>query len=454
MFPTKLVQTLLRYWTIHAVLGWAFAQQSCTDQGIANCQASNRLCFLDETSNESCQSCIDGYVELTGKCIPVGSLTIREFFSEFNPFYQGSSNSNLGQRQSSLQSMASFISAHNSQSSQPKFWLVLNKFAADTVDEIKERLGLLPSDSTSSNLDPVPTDPSVAVTETSVDWVKAGAVTSVKDQGRCGCCWAVAVAGAIEGAAAVSSNFSYLQSISFQQFISCDTNNLGCDGGNPAVALNYADKNSFGGLTRLNDYPFTDATGATTQTCKLDSGGYPIAVTTTGAGYVVSTDTSDSFTDRVSKMKQVLLRQPIVISMRAYCNTITAYGGGIITDDGDCACSDSTCLDHAVLLVGFNDEVSDPYWLVKNSWGTDWGEGGYFRVAQANPTNSPYGLFALMAEGVVPTNASNSTGQVNDQPQTVNKFVLDSWMIGLIAAAGAVILGLMCLGCCCGSRGK
>jgi C1A family cysteine protease len=103
---------------------------------------------------------------------------------------------------------------------------------------------------------------------TQVDWVSEGAVTSVKDQGRCDCCWAVSLAGAVEGAAFV--NNGYFQSLSFQQYISCNERNLGCDGGNLVIALRYTWLNTYGGLTRLNDYEYTDYKGSTTEECQVE----------------------------------------------------------------------------------------------------------------------------------------------------------------------------------------
>jgi len=101
-----------------------------------------------------------------------------------------------------------------------------------------------------------------------IDWVELGGVTHVKDQGRCGCCWAVSLSGAIEGGVySDPSNYGYLQSLSFQQFLSCSKTNGGCDGGNLALASLYAQIGLFKGITRLNDYPYTDYFGTTTEEC-------------------------------------------------------------------------------------------------------------------------------------------------------------------------------------------
>jgi len=259
------------------------------------------------------------------------------------------------------------------------------------------------------------------------------------------------MAGALEGAAAIASNFSYLQSLSFQQFISCDHSNYGCEGGSQVLALDYAESNTFGGMARLNDYAYTDDDGSTTQICNLRN--QKLAVEAQGSGYVVSMDSYDTFDNRVAKMKSVLSRQPISISMRAICRTMTAYASGVLTDDGDCACADISCIDHAVLLVGFDDEDDAPFWKVKNSWGSNWGEDGYFRVSQANPTGSvsSWGLFGLLAEGIVPDFATNATGQVIDKPQRVQ--ALDTWSIVLLALGAVLVVVILC-SCvsrmCCG----
>jgi len=341
---------------VHATA--AAAQQghdycSSDDIVVSTCKASNRLCVVDGAGRDSCGACANGYVEFAGSCRNVQNINLQWFLDEFKPFFRkgnGDSSSSsttiqAAERQMSLQDMLSFISGHNSQQPPPKFWLGLNKFAADTIDEVKQRLGLRrPTNNTSTVIPPFNRSrASIVITDSTsvVDWVQAGAVTSVKDQGRCGCCWAIAMAGAIEGAAAVQTNFTYLQSVSFQQFVSCDDSSYGCDGGDPVTALTYAESNPFGGMTRLNDYAFTDGNGDTTEQCNI--GNRPLAIEAKGAAYVVSMDTYDTFDNRVVKMKEALSQKPVSTAMHALCNTMSAYSSGVITDDGDCACEDFNC---------------------------------------------------------------------------------------------------------------
>lgn len=86
-------------------------------------------------------------------------------------------------------------------------------------------------------------------------------------KGRCGSCWAISAMGIVEGVAYVTNG--YIQSMSFQQLISCDGQNWGCDGGDVSTALQYAVSNSFGGLASLNDYPYgyTDYLGLGSPKC-------------------------------------------------------------------------------------------------------------------------------------------------------------------------------------------
>ena len=85
--------------------------------------------------------------------------------------------------------------------------------------------------------------------------------------------------------------------------------------------------------------------------------------------------------------------QPVSVLIEADTSVFQSYRGGIINDP---ACG--TNLDHAVLLIGYGDG----YWILKNSWGTGWGESGFFNIAM-NQNWSPSGVCGVLASGKVPT---------------------------------------------------
>ena len=263
-----------------------------------------------------------------------------------------------------------------------------------------------------------------------------GAVTSVKNQGQCGCCWAIATAGALEGDAAINTNFTFLESVSFQQLISCDDQNDGCGGGNVLTALQYTQTNSLGGVTSLAAVPFIDANGQTTQTCPLTADS-PVAVVVPNLALAVSSTQPSDSSERVSQMKQALAQQPVAVLMNATCTLFQTYSSGIITDDDQCACASGDCLDHAVLMVGYDDTSNPPSFKIKNSWGTDWGESGYFLVAQTVSQSKPYGLFGLLYQGSAGVGVTNDTAAV---PTSAATYTQATWMAGAtMITSGSVV---------------
>lgn len=213
-----------------------------------------------------------------------------------------------------------------------------------------------------------------------VDWVKAGAVSSVKDQNPCGTCWSFAAAGAIEGARAIFGD-KELVSLSNQEFQDCTGNGgwsssighscSGSDaGGHPVNAFKYAQTN---GVASYQSYPFENTLGTRKESCRSPSRSVAAHVIT---GYFKVQSDEES-------LKEALASQPVAVALNAqYQGPIQHYTGGVISS----YCS--TALDHAVLAVGYGTENSGyfsgstDYWLIKNSWGTRWGENGYFRLVR------------------------------------------------------------------------
>jgi C1A family cysteine protease len=187
-----------------------------------------------------------------------------------------------------------------------------------------------------------------------LDWRTKGAVTPIKDQAQCGSCWAFSTTGSVEGANQIKSG--QLQSLSEQQLVDCagSAGNQGCNGGLMDDAFEYIIKNK--GIGSEASYPYTGRDG----TCKQ----------------VTSVSTVSKYTD-VKKNDETGLMSAVNIepvSVAVDAASWSSYRKGIMS--GLCGKS----LDHGVLAVGYGTEGSQDYWIVKNSWGTSWGESGFIRL--------------------------------------------------------------------------
>eukprot|EP00122_Pirum_gemmata_P019558 Pgem_evm1s18304 len=197
----------------------------------------------------------------------------------------------------------------------------------------------------------------------SVNWVTEGAVTPIKDQGQCGSCWTFSTTGGLEGQWFLKKN--KLISLSEQQILDCSTNNGndGCNGGLMDGANTYIQNE--GGLTLESDYKYTAKQG----TCRDSS----VTKYATNSGHHDITQGSESdLTDAVATIG------PISVAIDASSNSFQFYHSGIYNPSG---CS-TTRLDHAVLVVGYGSDSDGDYYLVKNSWGTTWGDEGYIKMAR------------------------------------------------------------------------
>jgi len=206
----------------------------------------------------------------------------------------------------------------------------------------------------------------------SLDWRTKGKVSEVKDQGQCGSCWAFSTIGFLESQSLIKNNKN--QTFSEQQLVDCDKKtDAGCNGGLMQSALNYiADQ----GIEGEKSYPYKGRD----ETCayKKDS------VIAKASNVQCYEDLND-----ISIKKYLTTVGPLAIAVDA--NEFQTYDSGIL------ACSGSE-LDHGVLLVGYGSDKGKDYWIVKNSWGKNWGEKGFIRISAKKEENCAIGKYVAIAE--------------------------------------------------------
>lgn len=242
------------------------------------------------------------------------------------------------------------------------FALALNPLSDRTESELAAMRGRRSHGKTPNNGLPFPSSMYQGVQlPDSLDWRLYGAVTPVKDQAICGSCWSFSTTGAIEGALFVKTG--YLQVLSQQMLIDCSWGfgNNGCDGGEEWRGYEWIMKH--GGLATMETYgPYMGMNGQ----CHLNESQLIARI--------------QSYTNVTSgdgeALKLALFKNgPVAVSIDAGHRSFVFYSHGVYYEP---ACGSKVEeLDHAVLAVGYGTMQGEPYWLVKNSWSTYWGNDGY-----------------------------------------------------------------------------
>lgn len=255
----------------------------------------------------------------------------------------------------------------------------MNHMSDWTNDEYKKLLGYRRQPLRKHNHNIFDSEPVDA--PASFDWRTHGAVTPVKNQAQCGSCWSFSATGSMEGAYQIAGNT--LTSFSEQQFVDCSGKfgNQGCNGGLMDDAFEYAETVK---IETEAAYPYTARDG----TCHAAGG------VTEVKGY------QDVAANSPTALQAALLKGPVSIAIDAAGIQFQLYFGGVMRY----FCG--TSLDHGVLLVGYGTSKGmfwdTDYWLVKNSWGSGWGESGYFKLYRDMKTKGA-GTCGLQMQASYPT---------------------------------------------------
>jgi len=308
-------------------------------------------------------------------CIAVASSAsisddFRNFKAKFNKAYKNEAENDY--RMKVFADNLEKINRHNEEAAAGKhtFTLGVNQFADLTIHEWRETLTFKgfqdqnqfgrPKSSMKEKLVDIPD---------SIDWRDEGYVTPVKDQGACGSCWAFSTTGSMEGA--IKKATGELVSLSEQNLVDCDDMDEGCNGGFMENAFPWIISN--GGINTEEDYPYRS--NPNPIECAFDAN--KPTYTIKEFHEILKNDESD-LTERIAT------EGPISVGIDAGQFSFQFYQEGVYYDP-NCGTTDAE-LNHAVLAVGYGVEIKidydQPFYWVKNSWGTNWGDNGYIKMAR------------------------------------------------------------------------
>jgi hypothetical protein len=219
------------------------------------------------------------------------------------------------------------------------------------------------------------TEADIAAAPQSIDWSARGATTPVKDQGSCGSCWAFSTTEGVESAVFQATG-KLPAPLSTEQLVDCEKQDDGCDGGDIPEAVRYLKKK---GMATSSDYPDTSSSSGRTHKCTWNG---DADVTVSGFSYAIPACNSGNCAhqNEVTLAAALAKHGPLSICINSgedEPGDWDNYEGGVLSKK--CSAK-ANRIDHCVQLVGYDKSASTPYWKIRNSWGTDWGEDGFIRL--------------------------------------------------------------------------
>jgi len=314
-------------------------------------------CQITSSSFECCSSSEACIPKVGCRCATRNyeSYSFQSYCSEFSKSYGAYE---APQRQKIFEANLQKIQAHNAeyQAGKVSWYMAVNQFA----DWSQEEFQGIRSTKYQPSLEPMKTlELSEQAAPGSMDWRTKGVVTAVKNQGGCGSCWAFSATETVESQYAIASG--KLLTLAPQTYVNCVQNPKdcggtgGCEGATMELAFNLTISK---GIALESDLPYKGKD----ETCQE----YRAAVK---ALSYVRLPINDA-----SALEQALAtRGPVSVTVAALSWQL--YGGGIFTGCN----AHNSILDHGVQAVGYTKD----YWLIRNSWGTSWGEEGYIRLTRA-----------------------------------------------------------------------
>ena len=271
-------------------------------------------------------------------------------------------------------------------------------------------------------LSPLEEEASVGAPPSSFDWRSYNRqdwMTPVKDQASCGGCWAFSAVGTTEAVHNIAASDPNLDLDLSEEYLVSDCYplyNQSCCGGWQNLALEFI---------RDSGIPDEDCLPWVSYTCSCGESGCSLSCTDHTGGSCANATCSDKCGDSASRLQKISSTGSVLSSqIKQYVvekGPLSVAMGILLTGSGFDANGVYRCtgdeygytLNHAVVIAGYNDDAGG-YWIVKNSWGTDWptsGAGGYFKVGYGEcgiETDVYYAPVSAPCASVIPGTYSGS----------------------------------------------